>query len=205
MAINSSTITRETPMLIPTLAAILLTAAPHATHSQAERCAHNQAQGEMMCVNRLGHCMDLSIDGQKTTALTDEATAKRINAIKHDQDVCWQLSQPVSTKLRAQAKAGGIFPSFLGKIEKISVNVYELDAFDPKVDSRLDDINGEEMVADGDPNGTWQLKSERPLKAGEYVIVFRAFGEGNWDKQAVLLTLDPKLTPGVAEKTGAGK
>jgi len=192
-------------MLLPTLATILLTAAPQATHSQAERCAHNQAQGEMMCVNRLGHCMDLSIDGQKTTALTDEATAKRINAVKHDQDVCWQLTQPVSTKLRAEAKAGGIFPSFLGKIEKISVNVYELDAFDPKVDSRLDDINGEEMVADGDPNGTWQLKSERPLKAGEYVIVFRAFGEGNWDKQAVLLTLDPKLQPGAADKSGAGR
>ena len=192
-------------MLLPTLATILLTAAPQATHSQAERCAHNQAAGEMMCVNRLGHCMDLSIDGQKTAALTDEATAKRINAIKHDQDVCWQLAQPVSTKLRAEAKAGGIFPSFLGKIEKISVNVYELDAFDPKVDSRLDDINGEEMVADGDPNGTWQLKSERPLKAGEYVIVFRAFGEGNWDKQAVLLTLDPKLAPGAANKSGSDK
>ena len=53
------------------------------------------------------------------------------------------------------------------------------------------------MVADGDPNGTWQ----RPLKAGEYVIVFRAFGEGNWDKQAVLLTLGA----GVADKSGAGK
>jgi len=61
------------------------------------------------------------------------------------------------------------------------------------------------MVADGDPNGTWQLKSEHPLKAGEYVIVFRAFGEGNWDKQAVLLTLDPKLTAGPADKSGAGK
>ena len=61
------------------------------------------------------------------------------------------------------------------------------------------------MVADGDPNGTWQLNSERPLKAGEYVIVFRVFGEGNWDKQAVLLTLDPTLKPGVADKSGTGK
>lgn len=192
-------------MLLPTLTTLLLTLAPQATHSQAERCAHNESKSEMMCVNRLGHCMDLSIDGQKTAALTDEATAKRVQAIKHDQDVCWQVTQPVSTKLRVEAKAGGIFPSFLGKIEKLSVNVYQLDAFDPKVDSQLDDINGETMVADGDPNGTWQLKSERPLKAGEYVIVFRVFGEGNWDKQAVLLTLDPKLAPGAADKNGAGK
>ncbi len=192
-------------MLLPTLATILLTAVPQATHSQAERCAHNQGQEEMICVNRIGHCMELTVDGQKTTPLTDETTSRRVHAIKHDKDVCWQLTQPVSTKLRAQAKAGGIFPSFLGKIEKISVNVYDLDAFDPKVDSQLDDINGEEMVADGDPNGTWQLKSERPLKAGEYVIVFRAFGVGNWDKQTVLLTLDPKLAPSAADKSGVGK
>ena len=46
-----------------------------------------------MCVNRLGHCMDLTVDGQKTTALADEATAKRINAIKRDQNECWQLTR----------------------------------------------------------------------------------------------------------------
>jgi hypothetical protein len=189
-------------MLVPTLTTILLTLAPQAQHSQRERCAHNESAGEMMCVNRLGHCVDVTVDGQKTVALTDEATATRVHAIKHDQDVCWQLTQPVSTKLRVQARAGGIFPAFLGKIEKIDANVYDLADFDPKVDSRLDDINGESMVADGDPNGTWQLKSERPLEAGEYVIVFRVFGEGNWDKQAVLLKLDPALKPVAADKAG---
>ena len=192
-------------MIFETLTAMLLSATLQAEHSQKERCAHNDAKGEMMCVNRLGHCMDLSIDGQKTAALTDEATAKRVHTIKHDQEVCWQLSQPVSTKLRVRATAGGIFQSFLGKIEKVDANVYELGEFDPKVDSRLDQINGERMVADGDPNGTWQLTSERPLKGGEYVIVFRVFGEGNWDKQAVLLKLDPALQPGPADKSGAGK
>jgi hypothetical protein len=191
-------------MILEAITAMLLSIAPQATHSQAERCAHNEAKGEMICVNRIGHCMELTVDGQKTSPLTDEVTAKRVHAIKHDQDVCWQIAQPVSTKLRVEAKAGGIFPSFLGKIEKIDANVYNLADFDPKVDSRLDQINGERMAADGDPNGTWQLTSERPLKAGEYVIVFRVFGEGNWDKQAVLLTLDPKLQPGPANKKAVG-
>jgi len=191
-------------MILETLTAMLLSVAPQAQHSQKERCAHEQAQGEMMCVNRLGHCMDLSVDGQKTVALTDEATAQRVHAIKHDQDVCWQLTAPVSTRLRAQAKAGGIFPAFLGKIEKIDANVYQLADFDPKVDSRLDQIDGVRMVADGDPNGTWRLTSEHALKGGEYVVVFRVFGEGNWDKQAVLLKLDPALQPAPADKTGAG-
>jgi hypothetical protein len=192
-------------MIAATLTAMLLSVTAQAQHSQKERCAHNVASGEMMCVNRLGHCVDVTIDGQKTTALADEATAQRVHAVKHDQDVCWQIAQPVSTKLRVQAKAGGIFPSFLGRIEKISANVYDIGDFDPKLDSRLDDIEGTSMVADGDPNGTWQLTAERPLKGGEYVIVFRVFGEGNWDKQAVLLKLDPKLQPVAADKTGGGK
>jgi hypothetical protein len=77
--------------------------------------------------------MEVTVDGQKTMPLTDEATAQRVHAIKHDQDVCWQLTQPVSTKLRISAKAGGIFPSFLGKIEKIGAHVYQLGDFDPKM------------------------------------------------------------------------
>jgi hypothetical protein len=192
-------------MILETLTTLLLIAAPQAQHSQKERCAHHQAAGEMMCVNRLGHCMDVTVDGQKTAPLTDEATAQRVHAIKHDQDVCWQLTQPVSTKLRVNARAGGIFPSFLGKIEKVDAHVYQLADFDPKVDSRLDQINDVRMEADGDPNGTWHLTSERPLPAGEYVIAFQVFGVGNWDKQAVLLKLDPALPPGAADPVGAGK
>jgi hypothetical protein len=189
-------------MILTTAAAILLSLAPQAPHSQRERCAHNEAQGEMMCVNRLGHCMDLTVDGQKTVPLTDEATGQRIHAIKHGEDVCWQLTQPVSTRLRVQAKAGGLLSSWLGKIEKVDANVYDVGDYDPKFDSRLDSRDDTEMVADGDPNGTWQLKSEHPLKAGEYVIVFRVFGAGNWDKQAVLLKLDPALKPALADRIG---
>jgi hypothetical protein len=186
-------------MILATLTTALLTLAPAAPHSQRERCAPTNGAGEMMCVDRNGHCVDVVVDGQKTVALTDEATAKRVHAIKHDQDVCWQLTQPVSTKLRVQAGNGGIYPTFIGKIEKIDANVYNLGDYDASVDSRLDQINGVRMVADGDPNGTWRMTTERPLPGGEYVIVFRVFGEGNWDKQAVLLKLDPKLQPGPAK------
>ena len=56
-------------------------------------------------------------------------------------------------------------------------------------------LNGIEMRPDGGPTGTWQLRSERPLPAGEYVAVFRLTGAGNWDRQAVLLKLDPKIPP----------
>jgi len=183
-------------MIIETLAALLLAAS-----SQAERCAHadHDKSSDMICVNRAGHCTALTVDGHATEPLTDEATAKRVHAIGHGEDVCWQVTQPVSTQLRVSAKPGGLVPGFVGKIEQLKVNVYALDDYDPEFDSRLDSLSGVNTVADGDPQGTWQLKSERPLPAGEYVIVFRVFGVDNWDMQAVLLKLDPALAPAAAQ------
>jgi len=181
---------------------IFLSVAFAAAASQKERCApaEHDRSSDMICVNRNGHCATVTIDGQTTVALTDEAIAARVHAIKHGEDVCWQLAQPVSTKFRANFKAGGLNPKFLGSAEETKVNVYELDDYDPKVDSRLDSLSGVGMQPDGNPNGTWQLHSERPLPTGEYVVVFRLYGTGNWDRQAVLLKLDPKIAPGPADK-----
>ena len=64
-----------------------------------------------------------------------------------------------------------------------------------ELDSRLDPLDGIDMVVDSDPNGTWQLAPERPLPPGEYVAVIRVFGVDNWDKQAVFLKIDAKLEP----------
>ncbi|HVF35013.1 MAG TPA: hypothetical protein VND91_06785 [Candidatus Saccharimonadia bacterium] len=183
-------------MMIELLAALALGAS-----SQAERCAHSDhpRDSDMICVNRIGHCTELVVDGHDTVPLTDEATARRVHEIKHDQDVCWQVTQPVSSTLRVQARAGGLRPSFVGAIETLRVNVHALDDYDPEFDSRLDSLNGVELVADGAPDGTWRLEAEKPLPAGEYVIVFRVFGVGNWDKQAVLLKLDPAIAPAPAK------
>ncbi|HET9482701.1 MAG TPA: hypothetical protein VFO79_01985 [Xanthomonadales bacterium] len=183
-------------MLIEWLAVLAL----GAPASQAERCAHSDhaPDSDMICVNRIGHCAVVRVDGHETVPLTDEATAKRVHEIAHGEDVCWQVTQPVSTRLRAQGSGGGLRPGFIGEMESLRVNVFALDDYDPEFDSRLDSLNGVELVADGAPGGTWQLKAERPLPAGEYVIVFRVFGVGNWDKQAVLLKLDPALAPAPA-------
>jgi len=186
---------------------ILLSVAFAAAASQNERCApaEHDNSSDMICVDRNGHCAVITVDGQTTVALTDEALATRVHAIKHGEDVCWQVAQPVSTRFRVSAKAGGLRPTFLGAMEQIKVNVYQLGDYDPATDSRLDSLNGTEMKPDGNPNGTWQLTSERPLPAGEYVVVIRLYGTGNWDKQAVLLKLDPKIAPGPADKgTPAG-
>jgi hypothetical protein len=187
--------------IAPLLAALLLSApALSSDKPQSKRCAPNDADGEMKCVNRNGHCAELTIDGSKTVPLTDEGIAARVHAIKHGEDVCWTVSKPVSTRLWASAKAGGILPSFLGKMEKLSVNAYRLDGAKPG--DRVSSLNSVRLVADGDPGGIWRLASDKPLTKGEYVLVFRIFGVGNWDRQAVLIHLDPALKPGPAEKAG---
>ena len=181
---------------------ILIVAAATTQQTQKDRCAPNaidksvqRTNPEMACVDRNGHCVSVTIDGKPTVALTDEKVAARVHAIKHGEDVCWQMTDPVSTQFRVIAGMGGIVPKFVGTLERVQVNLYSLDDYDPKVDSRLDSLNGVELKADGAPSGTWQLRAERPLPAGEYVAVFRVYGAGNWDRQAVLLRLDPKVAP----------
>jgi hypothetical protein len=181
---------------------IFVIAAADVQKTQKDRCAPNvidasvrRTYPEMECVKRNGHCVSVTIDGKPTVALTDEQVAARVHAIKHDEDVCWQVTQPVSTEFRLTAAMGGLYPKFIGSLQRVLVNLYHLEDYDPKVDSRLDSLNGVEMRADGAPTGTWQLHSERPLPAGEYVAVFRLQGSGNWDRQAILLKLDPKIAP----------
>ena len=141
--------------------------------------------------------VELLLDGEKTVPLSEEATGGRIAAMKVDDAVCWQVARPLPTKLRVSAKGGGLVPTYVGdSLEKIGVNAWAVGGpAKGSGDAReLDDV---ELVPEG---GSWALKSESPLKAGEYVLVFRVFGSNNWDRQAVLVTLDPKLPSSASGK-----
>src|SRR5690349_2615784 len=98
-------------------AALILLTLPAAT--QADRCDPGDGQGSMICVDRNGWCVELTVDGHATSALKDEGVAKRVHAIPHGEDVCWKLDEPVSGAFRAQAVGGGLYPSFVGRIEKL--------------------------------------------------------------------------------------
>jgi hypothetical protein len=168
--------------------------------SQKDRCSPNEKHGPMACINRNGHCLNLVVDGHTTLPLTDKATAKRVHAIKHYEDVCWRLDRPVSGRFRASALAAGLDPKFLGEVQHIDVILLALGDYDPDLDSRLEPLRGIRTEADGYRNGTWQIRSPQPLAAGEYIAVFRVSGTSNWDKQAVLLTVDPSLSPAPADE-----
>lgn len=166
-----------------------------AAQAQVEACQPFKSSGEMVCSNRKGHCMQLLVDGHVTTPTTDAAFVKSMEPLRLRSPVCWKLDRPVSPRLRLQARAGGLWPDWLKRQEAISVAVYAIDDHDPVNDSRLLPLNGIGTEADGYRDGTWQLRSDRDLPEGRYVLDIRVTGAANWDRQVVLLTVDPGLDP----------
>lgn len=187
---------KVTPTALLVAASALL--APMAlAESQKERCAPNEARGDMRCVNRHGHCVELLLDGEKTEPLADEATGGRIAAMNVDDAVCWQVARTLPARLRVSAKGGGLVPTYIGdSLEKIGVNAWAVGG-PAKGSGDAREIDDVELVPE---SGSWVLKSESPLMAGEYVLVFRVFGSNNWDRQAVLVTLDPKAGAAASAK-----
>ncbi len=147
----------------------------------------------MQCVHRNGHCTQLTIDGHNTKRLNDATAIARLKTLNLSREVCWRLEQPVSTNFRLLAQSGGLRPDFVGAIEQVSVQLYALDDFDPKLDRRLEALSDVDTEADGYRNGTWQMRSKHPLKSGDYVAVVRINGTSNWDSQGVLLRIDAGL------------
>lgn len=184
--------TKTCPVPALLLSSLALLAPTALAESQKERCAANPAVGNMRCVNRLGHCVELLLDGEPTAPLTDEATGERLAEMDLAETACWQVARPLPAKLRVVAKGGGLVPAYVGKVEQVRVTGWALGAGNGAAEAReLEDL---ELVPDG--AGAWVLKPERPLKAGSYLLVFRVVGSGNWDRQAVLVTLDPKASSG---------
>jgi hypothetical protein len=161
----------------------------------------------MKCINRNGVCVAVTIDAQATQPI-GKAQRERILRLPDMRDVCWQLATPVSAQFRVQARGGGLQPDFIGPVDSLGVLVVPIDDYDPEFDhSRIDPLYDFSVDADGYRDGTWQLKrsdhfstGKGPLKAGEYVVVIRVHGRDNWDKQAVLLRVDPALAPAPAQQ-----
>lgn len=161
----------------------------------------------MKCINRNGVCVEITIDGHATQPI-GKPERERILKLPDMRDVCWQLTTPVSAEFRVQAHGGGLQPDFIGAVDSLGVIVVPIEDYDPEFDhSRIDPLHEFDVDADGYRDGTWQLKrrdhfntGKGPLKAGEYVVIVRVHGRDNWDKQEVLLRVDPALSPAPAQK-----
>ena len=161
----------------------------------------------MLCINRNGVCVEVTVDGQPTQPI-GKADRERILHLPDMKEVCYQLAAPVSAAFRVQARGGGLKPDFIGPVESLGVQMVPIDDYDPEYDhNRIEPLHEFGVDADGYRDGTWQLKrsdhfntSKGPLKAGEYVVVIRVHGRDNWDKQEVLLRVDPALEPVPAQR-----
>lgn len=182
---------------------------PVAAKDLMEDCRAHKASGDMRCVNRNGHCVEVSIDGQKTVPIS-HANKLRLANLPDMDELCWQLEAPVSAEFRVEAKGGGLVPSFIGELESIGAIIVPIADYDPEFDgNRIDPLYSFNLEADGYRDGSWQLRhrdhfrtpGSGQLKAGEYVVILRVHGDDNWDKQEVLLTIDPALKPS-AENPG---
>ena len=171
-----------------------------------EDCAAGDSRFDMQCINRNGVCVELRIDGHATRPIR-RADKQRLAALPDMDDVCWQVDVPVSAGFRLEARGGGLVPAFIGELESFGLNLLAIEDFDPQFDRRIDPLHGFELDADGYRDGSWQLRPSDHfrtpgsglLKAGEYVAVVRVHGTGNWDKQEVLIRIDPALEPSPAD------
>jgi hypothetical protein len=162
--------------------------------AQTDPCQPAAKRDGFECIDRVGHCVEVFVDGQTPALLTDPATKSRL-AKMGLKEVCWQLAKPVSLNFRASGRSGGLKPGYVGSVEQVSVQLYAIEDFDPKLDKNLRPLHQISTEADGYRNGTWQLRSEHTLPPGEYVASIRVTGSKNWDGKRILLKLDAASTP----------
>jgi hypothetical protein len=182
--------------LMTTACAALVTTALQA---QPAACAANKPGLASVCNSRIGHCVQVQLDGLSTRPLIDAAMTRSLDVLRLRGPVCWTVDQPVSTQFRIAAQAGGLNAQWLGRLQSVGVNVYPIDDFDPKLDSRLESLSGVRVAADGYRDGTWQINAQTPLRPGRYVLEVRIAGSANWDLQSVLVTVDPARSASPAQ------
>lgn len=177
-------------------------AAPASADSLMRDCEPNRSRGTMQCVKRNGVCADVRIDGQQTRPISREQR-RRISALPGMREVCWQLDAPVSARFRVEARGGGVVPDYIGPLQQLGGLLVPLDDYDPEFDSRrIEPLRGYGLEADGYRDGSWQMRQQpflmtpgNRIEAGEYVLVLRLRGRDNWDRQEILLRIDPDLEP----------
>ncbi len=189
----------------------LATAAPVFGGNLMEDCEPGSRR--MVCIHRNGVCVEVSIDGQATRPISRE-NRQRITQLPDMDEVCWEIEAPVSSAFRVEARGGGLQPDFIGELKSIGAILVPLDEYDPEFDgNRIEPLRGFSAEADGYRDGTWQLRARdhfrtpgsTQLPAGEYVIILRLHGQDNWDKQEVLIRIDPNLKPAPAKQGSAGR
>lgn len=140
------------------------------------------------CRQRLGHCFDVTIDGQRVVPLADAALrATLAEAMGHP--VCWALPQPVIGELVTEASANA-HTGQLGEPNaplELVVTGLEGQSIPTRKGVRTDPtvhIGGMPMQTVVDVIDT------AALPPGAYVVLVRYVGTRGWDRKAIHLTVN---------------
>lgn len=166
--------------------AVLLLLAPQAGRTADDPCTLPRREAEA-CRNRVGHCFDVAIDGQRTQALTD-ADLRAALAEVVDRPVCWTLAAPVAGELDTEALPNPRTHRLGAQRAPLELVITALEG--QTIPTRKAVRTDPTVRIGGMPMQTVvDMIDTAALPAGAYVVQVRYVGTENWDQQLIHVTV----------------
>ena len=154
----------------------------------ADACDLPTGRDANPCSERVGHCFDLEIDGQRTARLDDAALRAKLSDAT-GYDVCWTLPAPtagaIDVKMLPNARTGRLgeprapLDLIVFPLEGQEIPTRKGVRTDPTV--RIGGVAMQTVV---------DVIDTANLPAGKYVVKVRYIGTQHYDQQSVFVTVE---------------
>ena len=161
-----------------------------ATLAAGDPCAVPTGRDARICSERVGHCFDLEINGQRVEFLQDAALRAKLTDALESKAVCWMLPKPIIGDLDIVPRANE-HTAELGELRKgyeIVVTGLEGQQIPTHKGIRSDPtvrIGGLAMQTAVDVIDT------KALPAGAYIVRVRVVGHQGYEDKSVYLHVAP--------------
>ncbi|MGA9335262.1 MAG: hypothetical protein WBV39_13365 [Rudaea sp.] len=150
-------------------------------------CALPRGRHVNACSERVGHCFDMDIDGQRVQPLADAAMRARLTAqAGGSKPVCWELPKPTAGNIDIVLHSNA-YTSQLGDLRKgYEVVVTGLDG--QKVPTHKGLRSDPTVLIGGLPMQTAvDVIDTKQLPAGAYIVRVRVVGSQGYEDKSVYL------------------
>lgn len=154
----------------------------------ADACEPPGQRDRSPCSGRVGHCFDLTIDGQPVVPLDDASLASTLQSVA-SQSICWMLAAPVQGALEPLVQPNGQTTEHLGALyDEVEIVVTALEG--QEIPTRKGIRTDPTVRIGGVPMQTAvDVIDVEALPDGAYIATFRVRGPGGWDRKGVYLTV----------------